>query len=86
MRVAWPKQAIAYIIPALLHIKTNGGEVRRARAMWKKGSAEYIPALGKRVWAMRNVYMPIFMLVFGVVAMVAGVATAVVWELTPTKA
>lgn len=73
-------------MPALLHIKSNRGEFRRATAAWRKGSTEYAPALGARVWAMRSFYVPIFMIVFGFVAMVAGVATAVVYDLSPTKA
>lgn len=73
-------------MPAMLFMKYNQGEWRRARSVWNKGSPEYDPALGERLWAMRKFYMPIFMVFFGVVAMVAGVATAVVSELSPTKA
>lgn len=68
-------------MPALLHIKANEGELRRARAMWREDSVEYVPALGQRVWAMRFFYTPVFMVGFGLVAMVAGVTTAVVSEL-----
>lgn len=73
-------------MPALLFMKFNRGDLRRATAVWAKGSPEYQPALGERLWAMRQFYVPMFMVVFGVIAMVAGVATAVVSELSPTKA
>lgn len=73
-------------MPALLFMKANQGDVRRARAVWTKGSPEYDPALGERLWTTRRFILPVFMVIFGVVAMVAGVTTAVVSELTPTKA
>lgn len=73
-------------MPALLHMKSNKAEMRRATALWRKGSAEYEPALGERLWGLRKFYTPVFMAVFGVIAMVAGVATAVVSDLSPTKA
>lgn len=73
-------------MPALLFMKANRGDLRRATAAWAKGSPEYEQALGERLWAMRKFFLPFFMVVFGVIAMVAGVATAVVSELTPTKA
>ena len=73
-------------MPALLYMKANRGDLRRATAAWAKGSSEYERALGERLWAMRKFYVPIFMVVFGMIAMVAGVATAVVSELSPTKA
>lgn len=81
-----PTQAVGYIIPALLHLKSNRGELRRATAAWRKHSPEYAPALADRLWAMHKFYVPIFMVIFGFVAMVAGVATAVVSELSQTKA
>ena len=79
-------QAVGYIMPALLFIKSNRGDFRRAMAVWTKGSPDYDPALGERLWAMRKFFVPIFMVIFGVVATVAGVTTAVVSELSVTKA
>lgn len=79
-------QAVGYVMPALLHIKANPGEMRTALAVWRKGSADYAPSFCGRLWAMRSFFMPVFMVAFGVVAMVAGVATAVVSDLTQTKA
>lgn len=73
-------------MPALLYIKANGDEFKKARAMWKKDSTEYVPALGERVWAMKSLYTPVFLLVFGLFAMLAGVATTVLSALTQTKA
>ncbi|CAM9360024.1 unnamed protein product [Hapterophycus canaliculatus] len=73
-------------MPAMLFMRYNRAEWRRAESVWNGGSPEYEPSLQKRLRAMRNFYVPIFMVVFGVVAMVAGVATAVVSELSPTKA
>ncbi|CAM9588766.1 unnamed protein product [Ectocarpus fasciculatus] len=83
---AFSASAVGYVIPALLFIKSNRDEFSRASAVWKKGSPEYHPALGERLWAMQNFFLPMFMVLFGVVAMVAGVATAAVSELSPTKA
>ncbi|CAM9615994.1 unnamed protein product [Pylaiella littoralis] len=82
---AFGASIIGYVLPALLFMKFNQGDLRRARAVWTSGSSQYVPALGERLWATRDVSFPIFMVIFGVVAMVAGVATAVVAELTPTK-
>lgn len=79
-------QSIGYVMPALLHIQTNRGELRRCMAAWREGEPEYKSSLSSRFWAMRSFALPFFMVVFGVVAMVAGVATAVVADLTPTKA
>lgn len=73
-------------MPALLFMKANRGDLRRATGAWAKGSPEFEQGLGERLWAMRKFYVSIFMVIFGVIAMVAGVATAVVSELTPTKA
>lgn len=73
-------------MPALLHMKSNRGELRRAVAAWRKGAMEYESALTERLWAMRKFYVPISMVVFGFVAMVAGVVTALLSDLTPTKA
>lgn len=73
-------------MPGLLFMKSNRGDLRRAMAVWTKGSDSYDPALGERLWAMRNFFVPIFMVIFGIVATVAGVATAVVSELSVTKA
>lgn len=83
---AFGASAVGYIMPPLLFMKSNRAQFRRAVAVWRKGAPEYDPALGERLWAMRKFYLPIFMVVFGVTAMVAGVATAVVSELSPTKA
>ncbi|CAM9420529.1 unnamed protein product [Laminaria digitata] len=83
---AFGASAVGYIMPPLLFMKSNRAQLRRAVAVWRKGAPEYDPALGERLWAMRKFYLPIFMVVFGVTAMVAGVATAVVSELSPTKA
>eukprot|EP00903_Cladosiphon_okamuranus_P007722 g7482.t1 len=83
---AFSASAVGYIMPALLYLKANRGDLRRATAAWAKGSPEYEHALGERLWALEKFCLPIFMVVFGVIAMVAGVATAVVSELTPTKA
>lgn len=80
------EKVVGYVMPALLYIKSNREEFSRASAVWKKGSPEYHPALGERLWAMQSFFVPLFMVFFGVVAMVAGVATAVVSELSPTKA
>ncbi|CAM9603458.1 unnamed protein product [Scytosiphon promiscuus] len=83
---AFSASVIGYVMPAMLFMKYNRGQWRRAKSVWNKGSPEYDPDLRERLWAMRTFYVPIFMVVFGVVAMVAGVATAVVSELSPTKA
>lgn len=80
------EQAIGYVLPPLLHMKSNGPELQQARAAWSKASVEYQPALAHRLWASRSFVVPIFMVFFGVVAMVAGFATAVVGELSHTKA
>lgn len=80
------KKIVGYVLPALLFMKSNQRDLRLARAVWTKGSAEYEPGLGERMWSTRQFFLPMFMVAFGVVAMVAGVATAVVAELTPTKA
>ncbi|CAM9642797.1 unnamed protein product [Laminaria digitata] len=78
--------AIGYIIPPILHMKLHEAELREALAMWKQDSPEYNPVLGERLRALQKFYIPVFMVVFGVVMMVAGVATAVFFELYPTKA
>lgn len=67
-------------------MKLHEAELREALAMWKKDSPEYNPVLGERLRALQIFYIPVFMVVFGVVMMVAGVATAVLFELSPTKA
>lgn len=73
-------------MPALLFLSSNRRELRLATQAWKEGSAEYRPTLGARLGAMREFCVPIFMAVFGSIAMVAGVTTAIVSDLTPTKA
>ncbi|CBN75648.1 conserved unknown protein [Ectocarpus siliculosus] len=83
---AFSANAVGYVMPALLFIKSNREEFSRASAVWKKGTPEYHPALGERLWAMQNFFVPMFMVFFGILAMVAGVATAVASELSPTKA
>lgn len=65
-------------MPALLYMRINRDELKRAKAVWEKGSAEYNPSFGERLKALRNFYVPAFMVVFGVIAMVAGVGTAFV--------
>lgn len=80
------QQAIGYILPPLLYMKSNGPEMRQAKAAWSKGSSEYEPALTERLWASRKLFVPVVMVLFGVVAMVAGFATAVVGELSQTRA
>lgn len=81
-------KVVGYIMPALLHMKANRGELRRAKAAWAQGSTEYLPTFRKRLWSMRNFYVPIFMVVFGFIAMIAGVGTAAwsEYELSQTKA
>lgn len=75
-------------MPPLMYIKSNGEELRHAKAAWSKNSPEYEPAVTERLWASRNFFVPVFMVLFGVLAMVAGLATAIAseFELSPTKA
>ncbi|CAN0002186.1 unnamed protein product [Ectocarpus sp. 4 AP-2014] len=83
---AFGASAIGYVLPPLLYMKSCGHELRQAKAAWNKDSSEYEPALTERLWVSRNFIVPVFMVLFGVVAMVAGVVTAVVGELSHTKA
>lgn len=70
-----------------MYIKSSGEELRHAKAAWSKASPEYEPALTERLWASRNFFVPVFMILFGFLAMIAGLATAVATEfdLSPTK-
>lgn len=73
-------------MPPGLHIKLHEAELREALALWKKDSPEYNPVLGDRLRALGDFCIPASMVVFGVVMMVAGVSTAVLHELSPTRA
>lgn len=53
--------------------------------MWSKDSPEYNPALGGRLRVASKFCFPVFMMVFGVVMMFAGVGTAILFELSPTR-
>lgn len=79
------EQTIGYVMPAMLHIQTNRGELRRCMAAWRRGTPEYERHLMGRLWAIRKFALPFFMVLFGLVAMIAGVATAIISELHPTK-
>lgn len=68
-------------MPALLYIQANRVELRAATAVWRKGTSEYDPSFGGKLWALKDFYVPTFMAVFGLVAMVAGVSTAVLAEM-----
>lgn len=80
------QQMIGFIIPPTLHIKLHEAGLREALALWKKDSPEYNPVLGERLRALRSFYIPVFMVVFGVFMMVAGVSTAILYELSQTSA
>lgn len=72
-------------MPAMLYIQINRAQLRAAKAKWRPGSPQYESSLLERLWAIRNFFLPFFMVVFGVIAMIAGVATAVITELSVTK-
>lgn len=77
---------IGYIMPALLYIRINKGLLRTARAAWSRDSPEYEYSLMGRIRAMHTFFVPFFMVIFGSIALVAGVATSIVDDLTSTKA
>lgn len=73
-------------MPGLLYINSHRGQLQRAMGLWKKDSAEYEPALGERLRALRNFYIPFMNVVFGIVVMVAGVATTILSRFDRSKA
>lgn len=70
-----------------MYIKSNVEELLQAKAAWSKTSPEFEPALTERLWALRNFVVPVLMVLFGVLAMIAGLSTAIAseFELSPTK-
>lgn len=66
---------LGYILPAMIYVKSYWEELMAAWMAADKTSSAYEPSLRGRVLAFRQFYMAFFMIGFGVVACVLGIAT-----------
>jgi sodium-coupled neutral amino acid transporter 11 len=66
---------LAYILPAAIYLVISKHEVNEAAAAWRKSSPGYRPALADRLKAVQPFALPFLLIVGGVIALVAGVAT-----------
>mmetsp|Transcript_22804 Transcript_22804/g.44822 ORF Transcript_22804/g.44822 Transcript_22804/m.44822 type:complete len:519 (-) Transcript_22804:269-1825(-) len=70
---------LAFILPSMCHFKVHSIRVMWNRSVksFDKGHPYYRPSFAGRLAALRDFWVPLIMLVFGVVAMVAGTAMAI---------
>lgn len=67
--------ALGYIIPVLLYIETYRHEFVIAASSFYRSSPHYTTSIHERYYRMKRFMLPIAMLIFGIVAMIAGVVT-----------
>ena len=68
---------LAYILPALLYLKTYEAYWVKARAGFDPTSNHYQPDFFRRVRKLRRFIFPFFLLIFGILSLVIGVGTVV---------
>ena len=66
---------LGYILPALLYLKSYETELNAAREVLNKESSVYRPDYREQIAAFQQFYMPFFMIFFGGLAGILGVAT-----------
>ena len=66
---------LGYILPSLIYLKTFSTELTKARLAWQAESDYYHPHLEDRLAVSKRFMLPIFLLVFGAIALVVGVST-----------
>ena len=66
---------LGYILPALIYLKTFSTELTKARLAWNAKSDYYHPRLANRLAVSKRFFLPVFLLVFGMIALIVGVAT-----------
>jgi hypothetical protein len=68
---------LAYILPALLYLKTHQARWTRTRAGFDPSSNHYQPNIIRRVRKLRRFVFPFCLLTFGILSLVIGVGTVV---------
>lgn len=66
---------LGYILPAMIYIKCYWQELQAAMQVIDKDSPSYDPSTMGQLLAFRQFWMPFFMIVFGVLACLLGIAT-----------
>jgi amino acid permease len=66
---------LGYILPALIYIKSYWQEMQAALGAVDKSSSAYEPSLTGQLMAFRQFWMPFFMIMFGALACLLGIAT-----------
>jgi hypothetical protein len=66
---------LAYILPAVLYLRTYRLHLQRALEGFDSGSNHFQPSLARRVRKLRRFLFPCFLLLFGALSLVVGVGT-----------